>query len=156
NATSTAYPADRCIHELFEEQARRTPDAVAAAYDGQKLSYAELDARANRLARYLSRHGVGPETRVGLCLERSLDMIVATLAILKAGGAYVPLDPEYPASRLAFMLADTEAPVLLTHSKLRERLPQYAGRLLCLDEEWSRIALEDASAAKVAVSARNL
>ncbi|HEX2079328.1 MAG TPA: condensation domain-containing protein, partial [Longimicrobium sp.] len=107
NRTAAEVPADRGIHELFEVQAARTPGAVAVVYEGEALSYAELNARANQLAHYLRRRGVGPEVRVGICLERSLEMVVGILAVLKAGGAYVPLDPGYPAERLAFILADS-------------------------------------------------
>jgi aspartate racemase len=154
--TSTDYPSEASIHELFEAQAARTPDAVAVEYEGRELSYRELNARANQLARYLARHGVGPDVMVGLCVERSLEMVVGTLGILKAGGAYVPLDPDYPAPRLAFMLEDTAAPVLLTQAKLRERLPAYAGRTVSLDADWREIARESEKNPKVKVGARNL
>ena len=98
NAPSDALAPDRCIHELFEEQVARTPDAVAVVYEGQSLTYAQLNARANRLARYLKGQGVGPDKRVGLCVERSPEMVMGVLGILKAGGAYVPLDPGHPQS----------------------------------------------------------
>src|SRR5262249_52777904 len=96
NATTAAYPHESCLHELFEAQARRTPDRVAVVCGDERLSYGELNCRANRLARHLVRRGVGPENRVGVCLERSPDLVVGLLGILKAGGAYVPLDPDYP------------------------------------------------------------
>ena len=136
NDTATDYPQDRCIHQLFEEQAARTPDAVAVVFEDERLSYGELDARANRLAHHLRGCGVGPEVVVGLCLERSPAMVIGLLAILKAGGAYLPLDPDYPSQRLSFMLKDAGAPVLLTHSALAARLafppgPQRAGRRRC-------------------------
>jgi len=102
NATQMAYPHDKCLHELFEEQALRTPDAVAIVHGNERLSYAELDARANQLARHLRTLGVGPDRCVALCVERSVAMVVGLLAVLKAGGAYVPLDPVYPAERLAY------------------------------------------------------
>jgi amino acid adenylation domain-containing protein len=156
NATEADYPQDKCLHELFEEQAARTPDAVAVEYEGRQLSYGELNARANQLARYLAGHGVGPEVMVGLCVERSLEMVVGVLGILKAGGAYVPLDPDYPAARLAFMLEDTAAPVLLTQARLRERLPAYAGRTVSLDADWPQIAWESEDNPGVSVNARNL
>ena len=114
NNTACDYPADRCVHQLFEEQVERTPDAVALVFEDQELTYGELNARSNQLAHYLQSQGVGPETLVAICMERSLEMVVGLLGILKAGGAYVPLDPEYPAERLAFMLQDAQAPVLLT------------------------------------------
>jgi amino acid adenylation domain-containing protein len=135
NRTAVDYPSERCIHELFEEQAARSPAAVAVIFGDRQLTYGELNARANQLARYLQGLGVGPETLVGVCLERSLEMMVGLLGILKAGGAYVPLDPGYPQKRLAFMLADTQAPVLLTQAPLVLQLPPYAGHLVCLDAD---------------------
>jgi len=137
NATTTAYPRERCLHEWIEAQAARSPEAVAVVYDAESLTYGELDLRAERLARMLRGLGVGPEVRVGLCVERSLDMMVGLLGILKAGGAYVPLDPSYPAERLAFMLDDAlrglDAPVLLTQSHLLAALPECSARVVCLD-----------------------
>jgi amino acid adenylation domain-containing protein len=127
NRTDAEYPAGSCIHELFEAQAERTPDAEAVRFQEESLTYGELNGRANRLAHSLRRRGVGPEVRVGICLERSLEMVVGILAVLKAGGAYVPLDPAYPADRLAFMLADSAAAVLLTQEGLRGALPVGAG-----------------------------
>ncbi|HEU4883295.1 MAG TPA: amino acid adenylation domain-containing protein, partial [Longimicrobium sp.] len=123
NRTAAEVPADRCIHELFEAQVDRTPDAAALVFEDETLSYAELNARANRLAHHLAGLGVGPETRVGICLERGMEMAVSVLAVLKAGGAYVPLDPAYPAERLAFVLADAAVPVLVTQESLRAALP---------------------------------
>src|SRR5207248_4268971 len=108
-ATQTEYPRNRCLPELFEAQVDRMPDAVAVVSGDEQLTYGELNRRANRMAHYLRKRGVGPEVPVGLCMERSLDMVVALLGILKAGGAYVPLDPTYPAERLAFMLRDVQA-----------------------------------------------
>src|SRR6202165_2670836 len=101
NRTEQEYP-QRCVHELFEDQVARTPEAVAVEYEGERLSYGELNRRSNQLAHYLRKLGVGPEVRVGICVERSLEMVVGLLGILKAGGAYVPLDPAYPAERLAY------------------------------------------------------
>jgi amino acid adenylation domain-containing protein len=145
NPAAAAYPADRCIHELFEAQAARTPGAVAAVYAGEALSYAELNARANQLAHHLRRRGVGPEVRVGICLERSLEMVVGILAVLKAGGAYVPLDPAYPAERLAFILADSATPVLLTRETLRGALPAREDvEVVSLDGAAEEIAAESA------------
>jgi amino acid adenylation domain-containing protein len=140
NATAVIYPQDKLLHGLFEEQVGRTPDAVAVVYEGQSLSYAELNARANQLARYLKAQGVGPERTVGICVERSLEMVVGLLGILKSGGAYVPLDPSYPAERLQYMLSDAAPRVLLTQERLRERLPQTDARVIALDEHWSEIA----------------
>src|SRR5215218_795265 len=111
-----------CIHELFERQVERTPDAVAVVFDEERVSYGELNRRANQLAHYLRRLGVGPETQVGILLERSVQMIVGLLGVLKAGCAYVPLDPRYPAERLAFMIADAELKVLITQAGWPERL----------------------------------
>jgi len=134
NDTATDYPRERCVHELFEEQAGRTPEAVAVVYEGEGLSYGELNSRANYLAHELRGRGVGPEVLVGICVERSLEMVVGLLGILKAGGAYVPLDPEYPAQRLSFMLEDTSAPVLLTQRALLDGLPSPESEVVCLDE----------------------
>jgi amino acid adenylation domain-containing protein len=156
NETSADYPADASMHGLFEAQAARTPDAVAVEHEGSRLTYAQLNARANQVARYLARHGVELEVMVGLCVERNLDMVVGILGILKAGGAYVPLDPDYPASRLGFMLEDTAAPVLLTHTRFRDRVPQYGGRTVALDADWPDIARETQDNPNVRVSARNM
>ncbi|HEU0054455.1 MAG TPA: condensation domain-containing protein, partial [Longimicrobium sp.] len=127
NRTEAAFPSDRCIHDLIEDQATRTPDAVAVVFEDDSLTYRALDERANRLAHHLVRLGVGPEVRVGLCLERSLEMVVSILAVLKAGGAYVPLDPGYPRERLEWMLADSAVAVLLTQERLRGVLPARDG-----------------------------
>lgn len=127
-------PASRCFHELFRDQAQRTPNAVAAAYQDQELTYAELDRRANALAHRLCALGVGADVLVGICIERSLEMMIGILGILKAGGAYVPLDPTYPRDRLDFMIDDSGARIILTQSWLRDRLPaQEPGLLICLD-----------------------
>lgn len=147
-----AQRPDRCLHQLFEAQAERTPDAVAVVFplthplgepghdQEERLTYRELNRRANQLAHYLRALGVGPEVRVAIYMERSLDMLVALLGVLKAGGAYVPLDPAYPRERLAFMLEDTGSPVLLTQSHLRGDLPDHRARVVCLDTEWEAIA----------------
>ncbi len=140
NDTAADYPRDKCIHQLFEEQVRQTPDAVAVVFEDRELTYAQLNAQANQLAHYLRQLGVGPEILVAICVERSLEMVVGLLGILKAGGAYVPLDPDYPAERLAFMLEDTRSPVLLTQQALRERLPVNNARVVCLDGDWPEIA----------------
>lgn len=133
NDTSTDYPAYKCIHELFEEQVERTPEAVAVIFGGVRISYADLDAQANQLAHQLRLLGVGPDVLVGVCLERSIEMVVGFLGILKAGGAYVPLDPHYPRERLAFMLEDTNALVVLTHTRYRNALFEHHPRVLCVD-----------------------
>jgi amino acid adenylation domain-containing protein/non-ribosomal peptide synthase protein (TIGR01720 family) len=135
NDTAAEFPADRCVPELFADQVARTPDAIAVTFDGATLSYAELDARANRLANHLVSLGVGPEVLVAVCLERGVDTVVSLLAVLKAGGAYVPLDPNYPADRLAFMLDDTAAPVVLTTRPLRDRLPHRNHAVIYVDDD---------------------
>jgi len=134
NNTTTPYPRDASVSRLFELQAERTPNAPALLFGGSVLVYQELNARANQLARRLRRLGIGPETRVAVCVERSFEMITALLAILKAGGAYVPLDPDYPQERLSFMLEDSRAPVLLTQRSLAAALPAYSGTILRLDD----------------------
>jgi amino acid adenylation domain-containing protein len=132
--TKPEHPfAARTLHALIEEQAARTPDAVAASFDGVELTYAELDARAERLARVLRANRVAPGTRVGICLERSLEFVVAILGVLKSGGAYVPLDPVYPADRLRFMADDAALSALVTHTRLRDALPPGPARVLCID-----------------------
>src|SRR5260370_11199230 len=114
NDTKLEYAREKCVHELFEEQAARRPEAVAVVFEENQLSYGELNSRANQLAHHLRQLGVGPEVRVGLCVERSLEMVVGLLGIFTAGGAYVPLDPSYPAERLAYMLQDAQAPGIVT------------------------------------------
>ncbi|MGZ7056884.1 MAG: amino acid adenylation domain-containing protein, partial [Candidatus Angelobacter sp.] len=128
------------VHELFEEQAAKTPQAIAVTCQGVQLTYRELDQRANQLAHYLRNMGIGPEMRVGLCLERSHELVVALLGVLKSGAAYIPLDPSYPPERLAFMVQDAEIPVLLTSSKLRNALPTVWVQLLCIDADWPDIS----------------
>jgi len=139
NATEVDYPKGRCIHQLFEAQAARTPDAVALKFEDRSLSYAELNAKANQLAHYLRARGVGPDVLVGICIERSLEMVIGLLGILKAGGAYVPLDPNYPEERLAFMLADIAPPVVLTQAKFVGERYFGAAQLLSLDGDWERV-----------------
>ncbi|HEV3051515.1 MAG TPA: amino acid adenylation domain-containing protein, partial [Longimicrobium sp.] len=134
NGTDAPYPADACLHELVEAQVERRPDATAVVFEGEPLTYAELNARANRLAHHLRSLGVGPDARVGLCVERSLEMMVGLLAVLKAGGAYVPLDPAYPAERLAYMLADSDPAVVLSQRRLRDRIGSTGAPVLELDE----------------------
>jgi amino acid adenylation domain-containing protein/non-ribosomal peptide synthase protein (TIGR01720 family) len=140
NATRTDYPRNACIHQLFEEQVARTPEAIAVEFQEQRFTYAELNARANQLAYYLRSRGVGPESLVALLWERDAELIVVLLGILKAGGAYVPLDAAYPAERLGLMLADTQAGVLLTRRSLASRLPQHGARAVLLEESWREIA----------------
>jgi amino acid adenylation domain-containing protein len=155
NATREEYPNEKCLHQLFEEQAARTPDSVAVIFENRQLTYRELNVRANKVAHHLQKLGVGPETLVGICVERSLDMVVGLLGILKAGGAYVPLDPEYPKQRLAFMLEDAQVLVLLTQRRVLEngiedRRSRADGEarfslfdpqihVICLDSDWEVI-----------------
>ncbi|MEG4440643.1 amino acid adenylation domain-containing protein [Microcoleus sp. AT9_B5] len=139
NNTQSDYPKDACIHELFEEQVERSPDAIALVFEDKQLTYKELNQRANQLAHHLRNLGVTAEVMVGICVERSLEMVVGILGILKAGGAYVPLDPTYPKERLAFMLEDASVPVLLTQARLVESLPQHQARIVCLDTDWEII-----------------
>jgi len=136
--TSCPSP-ERCLHELCAEQAARTPDAVAIRFEGRETTYAELERSANRLAHHLRALGVGPEVRVGLCVERTPDMVAAMLGVLAAGGAYVPLDPAYPAGRLAYMLEDAGAALVVAHSSVADRLPAGVPQVL-LDAEAERIA----------------
>jgi amino acid adenylation domain-containing protein/thioester reductase-like protein len=134
NATESDYPRDLCMHQLFEEQASRTPDEIAVIFHDQGWTYRELDDKANRIAAILRKQGVKPETLVGLCVDRSPEMLAALLGIHKAGGAYVPLDPSFPHERLAFMLEDSSALVLVTQASLASLFPYYEGRVILLDE----------------------
>ena len=142
NDTRVEYDLNISLHQLIEAQVDRTPDAAAVLFEAEQLSYGELNRRANQLAHHLRSLGVGPETLVGIFMERSLEMVIGLLAVLKAGGAYVPLDPAYPEERLAFMMADAQAPVLLTQARLKARLPATEARLICLDTEWEAIERE--------------
>lgn len=142
NETSTSYPRASSIHDLFAEQARLQPDAIAAVFADTRLTYSELNTRANQLAHHLQMFGVQPETRVALCVERSLEMLIGILGILKAGGAYVPIDPAYPLERIAFMLEDLQSPVILTQEHLLERLPAHWGQVICLDGDWETISTQ--------------
>ena len=156
NDTNKEYAERSVLHELFESQTRRTPDALAVVCGEQQLTYSELNSRANQLARYLQECGVGPDVLVGVCMERSLDMVVALYGVLKAGGAYVPIDPDYPHERVAFMLQDAEVPILLTQSKLVSRLPSHKGRLVCLDSDWKQVACKSAGNPAPTTSPENL
>lgn len=141
---SSRYTKDECIHHLFEVQAAKTPNAIAITYEGKQLTYRELNCRANRLAHHLQKLGIGPEVLVGLCVERSIEMIIGILGILKAGGAYVPLDPEYPKDRLLFILEDAQVLVLLTQERLISNLPDHQAQVVCLDvnDEVDNLELE--------------
>lgn len=140
NATRAAYPQVKLIHELFEQQVTRTPEVVALVYEGQSLTYSELNCKANQLARYLKCKGIGPDQLVAVCIERSVELLVGLLGILKAGGAYIPLDPTNPTARLEYLLADAEPRVLLTQKGLRSTLPRTAADVITLDDDWDEIA----------------
>ncbi|MBE9209301.1 amino acid adenylation domain-containing protein [Nostoc sp. LEGE 06077] len=144
NHTQTDYPFV-CIHQLFAAQVEQTPDAIAVVFENQQLTYRELNQKANQLAHYLQKLGVGAEVLVGICVERSLEMVIALLGILKAGGAYLPLDPAYPSERLGYMLADSQLAVLLTQKSLLANLPPHDAQVVCLDDEWERISQENIS-----------
>jgi amino acid adenylation domain-containing protein len=143
NATQIPYTRNRCYHELFEDQVERTPSASAVMFEDKQLTYQEVNQRANQLAHYLCRHGVGPNVLVGLCIERSLEMIIALLGILKAGGAYVPLDPTYPQERLAFMLQDAQPSVVVTQESLVTCLPAHTAHVICIDSQSEELASEE-------------
>ena len=158
NQTAVAYPKDRCVHELVEQQVERTPNATAVAFEDERLTYRKLNERSNQLAHHLRGLGVGPDTLVALCVERSLEMVVGLLGILKAGGAYLPLDPSYPRDRLAFMLRDSGALLLLTHQRLRDELEFGTpdAKLLCLDADWGTIAKSPTQTPKCGTRPENL
>ncbi|HVG95874.1 MAG TPA: MupA/Atu3671 family FMN-dependent luciferase-like monooxygenase, partial [Chloroflexota bacterium] len=161
NATATPYDRDACIHTLIAAQAARTPDAVAAVFEGESITYAELDARANRVAHYLVQRGVGPDGIVGVYMERSIELLVGLLGIHKAGGAYLPLDPTYPRDRLDFMVEDAGVRVLLTQAALTASLPRHqtaAGRaeVIRLDADWAAIAGQPATPPDTAVAPHHL
>ncbi|HYW19652.1 MAG TPA: amino acid adenylation domain-containing protein [Nodularia sp. (in: cyanobacteria)] len=156
NNTEANYPQNKCVHQLFEEQVTRTPDNLAVIFDGDSLTYKQLNDRANQLAHHLQNLGVGSEVLVGICIERSLEMLIGILGILKAGGAYVPLDPSYPQERLAFMLNDTQAAVLLTTQKLLTDLPETKAQVVCLDSDWEAINNHSQENPQSSVKAHNL
>ena len=155
NETKRDFPKDKCLHQLFEEQVERTPDGVALVFEDQHLTYRELNTRANQLAHYLRKLGVGPETLVGICMERSVEMVVGLLGILKAGGAYVPLDPEYPKERLDFVIEDTRLAVLLTRQREQEELGRNGAKVVCIDAEFEVIARQEKSNPAGEVSAES-
>ncbi len=167
NETQADYPQEKCVHQLFETQVERTPDAIAALLPAtvptvtsqaqqQQLTYRELNQRANQLAHHLQQLGVGSDVLVAICMERSLDVAIAVLGILKAGGAYVPVDPAYPSERIAFMLADTQAPVILTQTHLVESLPEHQARVVCLDADWETISCNSTASPTSSVRPDNL
>jgi amino acid adenylation domain-containing protein len=156
NATLADHPQDRCVHHLFEAQAEQQPEALAITFEDQHLTYRELNRRANQLAHYLQREGVGPEVIVGICVERSLEMIIGLLGVLKAGGAYLPIDPAYPKERQSFMLGDSHTHLLLTQQRLLAELPPHQAQVICLDSDWSRISQESEATLSSKVTADNL
>ena len=156
NDTGRDYDLVYCLHELFEAQVERTPNSVAVIFEGDELTYRELNNRANQLARHLRSLGVGVETLVGVCIERSLEMVIALYGILKAGAAYVPIDPEYPTDRQAFMLEDAQVPVLLTQQRLIADMPQHNAHVICLDSQWEDIAVQPKDNQAIAVESDNL
>jgi amino acid adenylation domain-containing protein len=156
NNTQADYPLDKCIHQLFEEQVERTPENIAVVFEDQQLNYRELNARANQLAHYLQKLGVGPDVLVGISVERSLEMIVGLLGILKAGGAYVPLEPAYPQKRLDFMVGESEAQVLLTQSSLAARFTHHGVPVVYLDSDWQKIAEFEEENPENTTTAKNL
>jgi len=156
NATAATFAAPHVVHQLFEAQVARTPQRVAIAFGERTMTYHQLDACANQLARRLIRSGVGPNVPVGLLMERSLDMVVGMLGILKAGGAYIPLDAEYPAERLAYMIGNARAAAIITHERLVPSLSSPPATVLCLDADWADIASEDDTTPQVAVDPEDL
>ena len=156
NETEREYEREACLHELFALQAARTPEAIAVSYEAEQLSYRELNERANQVGHYLQGLGVGPEVLVGLCLERSLELVVGLLGILKAGGAYVPVDPQYPVERQGWMLGDAGVNLVLTQSRLVEQLRAQAVRMVALDGEWEAISKESKENPSSAAVSRNV
>jgi amino acid adenylation domain-containing protein len=162
NATGAAYRLDKCVHELFEEQAARTPDAVAVVHDGRTLTYSQLNARANRLAHHLRALGVRPDERVAICVERSLEMLIGLLAILKAGGAYVPLDPVYPVDRMAHMLEDSAPVAVLGHGCTRAALDRAMAGILArpamvdLEDAWNNQSSANPGRAEIGLTSKHL
>ena len=143
NDTKTEYLGDKCVHHLFETQVEKSPDTIAVVFEDQQLTYHELNNRANQLAHYLEKLGVGPDVLVGICVERSIEMIIGLLGILKAGAAYLPIDPDFPRERIEFMLEDSRAAYLLTQAQIVELAPTFAGVRITIDRDWQEIAREN-------------
>ncbi len=156
NKTAVDYPPDICLHQLFEAQVERTPNSVAVVFEENQLTYESLNQKANQLAHYLQNLGIGPNVLVGICLERSLEMVVGLLGILKAGGAYVLLDPTYPIERLAYMIENSQASVLLTQKNLVTGLPINKAQIICLDTDWNLVSQETDLNPNCSVSEENL
>ena len=159
NRTEIEFPVQECVHELINDQARQTPDAVAIVFGSQQLTYRQLDRRTNQLAHHLQRLGVGPKHLVGICMDRSIEMVLGLIGVMKTGAAYVPLDPSYPSERLDFMLGDSGAPVLLTRNADAQRLNNLQiqdVRTVCLDGDWPRIAIESDAKPHVEMTSNDL
>lgn len=145
-----------CIHLCLDSQSELTPNAIALKFQDQTLTYRELNLKANQLANFLKGKGVGPEVKVGICAERSLEIVIAILGVLKAGGVYVPLDPSYPQDRLSFILEETQVPLLLTQSHLIDKVPRHSAKIVCLDQDQSMIAVESEDSPLLSVTDQNL
>ncbi|EFH88919.1 non-ribosomal peptide synthetase [Ktedonobacter racemifer] len=156
NNTACGYPEELCVHQLFEDQVKKTPNACAIVFEHQQLTYHELNQQANQLAHYLQECGVKPETCVGIALERSIDMIVAVLAVFKSGGAYLPLDPRYPSERLAFMLEDAQVSIILTRQDIVKKLPSHNAHFVRMDEDWKTLAQQNGNNPRSETIAHNL
>jgi iturin family lipopeptide synthetase B len=156
NTTAAPYRDTACIQEMFEEQAARTPEITAMFLGKESMSYSELNARSNQLAHYLRARGVGPGKTVGIFIDRSFEMIIAVLGIIKSGGAYVPIETEYPAARIAYMLSDCGAGLILAQSAAVDRLPAYKGEILCLDRDWDNISRSSSDNPKLINTSRDL
>jgi len=156
NQTQAEYPRDLCVHQLLEDQAHRSPASIAIEFQGRSLSYEELDARSNQLAHFLRKRGVRADRLVGVCMERSLEMVVALLGILKAGGAYVPLDPAYPSDRIKYVLDDSHVSILLTQDSMLASLPSTSAEVVNVDPEWHGFQNEDPGPITTEVKPENL
>ena len=156
NRTDALYPRHLCLHELLQDSFARNPDATAVEFEGRTLTYSELDARSNQLARLLLQKGAGPEILIGLCMERSLEMVVALLGILKAGAAYVPLDPSYPRDRIKYVLDDARVRLLITQAPLVRSLEPTGADIVCLDPDWSQFLAMDPSPVSASAKPENL
>src|SRR5262249_20807286 len=156
NTSEHDVPETRCIHQLFVDQVNRDQGRIAVGFENEELTYAELNARANQLARYLQEYDIGPDCLVGICLERSIEMIVGVLGVLKAGAAYVPIDPAYPEERIAFMLDDAQVPVLLSQTRFLDALPAHEGKTICLDQVWEEIVSKSTAELACDVEPENL
>jgi len=156
NDTQVDYPRNTPLHKLIEEQVERTPDSLALVYESERLTYRQVNDRANQLAHYLQKRGVGPDILVGVCAERSVELVIALLASIKAGGAYVPLDPEYPKERLAAMLSDSNPPVILTQAHWKDHLPAESRNVFCVDLDWPSLQAESLENLPATVSGENL